>query len=48
MAVDQLLQEDQLSWALVRILEPEELLDDTRDQVRRLVEGCTCEWEVDE
>jgi len=38
--------EDRLSWALSRIHELEEELEETRDIVRRLTEGNPVEWEV--
>lgn len=36
---------DQLSCSNARILEQEELLEDTRDQLRRMIEDCSAEWE---
>jgi hypothetical protein len=38
--------EDQLSWALCRILELEESLEEARDTIRRLVAGDSQEWET--
>lgn len=38
--------EDQLSWALARILELEESLEDVQDTIRRLVEGDACRWDA--
>lgn len=38
--------EDQLSWALARIIELEESLEDAQDTIRRLVEGNACRWDA--
>jgi hypothetical protein len=40
------LLEDQLSWALCRILELEEALDEANDAIYRLVEGDAMEWDA--
>ena len=38
--------EDQLSWALCRILELEESLDEANDTINRWVAGNVMEWDV--
>ena len=38
--------DDQLSWALCRILELEEALDEANDIIHRLVEGNVTKWDV--
>jgi hypothetical protein len=38
--------EDQLSWALSRISELEELLEETKDRMRCIVEGEAAEWNL--
>jgi hypothetical protein len=38
--------EDRYSWALSRILELEDLLEDAQDQVHRLVNGDAVEWDL--
>jgi hypothetical protein len=40
-----MIESDQLSWALCRILELEELLEESNDQIHRLIEGLSTEWE---
>lgn len=39
---------EQLSYTQARIQELEELLNESHDQVRRLVEDCSAEWEWDQ
>lgn len=38
--------EDRLSWALSRILELEELLEESHNQMQRMVEGEAAEWSI--
>ena len=38
--------EDQLSWALARIIELEESLENAQDIIDRLVEGNATEWGI--
>jgi hypothetical protein len=38
--------EDQLSWALARIIELEECLENAQDTIDRLVEGNATEWDT--
>lgn len=37
--------EDQLSWALSRVLELEEMLTEANDRISQLVAGESIEWE---
>jgi hypothetical protein len=38
--------EDQLSWALARILELEEALEEAKDTINQLVGGNACRWDL--
>jgi len=39
---------DQLSYSNARILDLEEQLENNQDQLRRMIEDCSAEWEWDQ